>query len=279
MHNTLIRARPGCIGLFDSGVGGLSIAREVRHRLPRHDLVYIADSAWVPYGVRSPEEIRERSLLLSEWLVQAGVGIVVVACNTATAAAVPLLRERLTLPVVGMEPAVKPAATATRSGVVGVLATNGTLQSARFAALLDRFSTGITVLTRPASDLVNLVEAGVTEGDQAQKQVDDHVRPLVQAGADVIVLGCTHFPFLRDLIQQSAGPEVMIIETAHAVAMQVEKQVHTANLKAHLEGAVYSDYFSTSKSDRTAQVFSTLLKASDVHVQLLAQEDLASLMR
>ena len=209
------------IGVFDSGLGGISVLKEIRARMPSAALAYVADSAWVPYGSRGDEVIRQRALSLARFLLEDGADIIVVACNTATAAAVPMLRETIPLPIVGMEPAVKPATAATRSGVVGVLATVGTLQSARFAALLDQFGGNIQVLTRACPGLVEQVEAGDLDGPATRQLVDRYVRPLVQAGADTLVLGCTHFPFLRPLIEATAGPEVRIIDTGEAVARRV----------------------------------------------------------
>lgn len=209
------------IGVFDSGLGGISVLREIRARMPSASLAYVADSAWVPYGSRGEEFIRQRALALARFLVEDGADIIVVACNTATAAAVPLLRDTISPPVVGMEPAVKPATAATRSGVVGVLATVGTLQSARFAALLDQFGGNIQVLTRACPGLVEQVEAGDLDGPATRELVDRYVTPLVRAGADTLVLGCTHFPFLKPLIQATAGREVRIIDTGEAVARRV----------------------------------------------------------
>ena len=209
------------IGVFDSGLGGISVLREIAARMTAATLSYVADSAWVPYGSRGEEVIQRRARSLARFLVADGADIIVVACNTATAAAVPMLRATLPLPIVGMEPAVKPATAATRSGVVGVLATVGTLQSARFAALLDQFGGNIQVLTRACPGLVEQVEAGDLDGPVTRELVTRYVTPLVESGADTLVLGCTHFPFLAPLIQATAGPAVRIIDTGEAVARRV----------------------------------------------------------
>lgn len=210
------------IGVFDSGLGGLSVFREIRRRMPDASLYYVADSAWVPYGGRGDEFIQRRARSITSFLVEHGADMIVVACNTATAAAVPMLRETFEQPIVGMEPAVKPATAATRNGKVGVLATVGTLQSARFAALLDQFGGGIEVLTRACPGLVEQVEAGDLDGPRTRSLVTQFVAPLVNAGADTLVLGCTHFNFLRPLIQVTAGQDVHIIDTSEAVARRVE---------------------------------------------------------
>jgi len=211
------------IGVLDSGLGGISVLKEIQRRMPAASLVYVADSAWVPYGSREQRFIQQRARSLSQFLLDHGADIIVVACNTATAAAVPLLRETLPVPVVGMEPAVKPATAATRSGKVGVLATVGTLQSARFAALLDKFGGDIEVLTRACPGLVEQVEAADLEGPLTRTLVEQYVAPLLRAGADTLVLGCTHFSFLRPLIESVAGPGVHVIDTGEAVARRVEQ--------------------------------------------------------
>lgn len=211
------------IGVFDSGLGGLSVLKEIHQRMPAASLLYIADSAWVPYGPRSEDVIQHRARSLARFLVEHGADLIVVACNTATAAAVPMLRATMALPIVGMEPAVKPATAATRNGIVGVLATVGTLQSARFAALLDQFGADIKVLTRACPGLVEQVEAGDIDGPRTRLLVRQFVTPLVEGGADTLVLGCTHFAFLRPLVQTAAGPDVAVIDTGEAVARRVEQ--------------------------------------------------------
>lgn len=220
----------GPIGVFDSGVGGLSVLRHIRARLPREDLLFLADSGHAPYGDRSPAWIRARSVQLSEWLVSQGAKAIVVACNTATAAATSALRAHLALPVIAMEPAVKPATAATRSGVVGVLATTGTLESARFAALLDRFAVGIEVVAQPCTGLVEVIERGELDAPATRAMVTRFVTPLLARGADTIVLGCTHYPFVREVIAAVAGPDVKIVETGAAVARQVERRLIEASL-------------------------------------------------
>jgi glutamate racemase len=215
------------IGVFDSGLGGISVLQEIRRRMPAASLAYVADSSWVPYGARGEDFIQQRARSLARFLDEHGADIVVVACNTATAAAVPMLREIMRLPIIGMEPAVKPATAATRNGIVGVLATVGTLQSARFAALLDRFGANIEVLTRACPGLVEQVEAGDIDGPRTQLLVRQFVLPLVEGGADTLVLGCTHFAFLRPLIEAAAGPNVTVIDTGEAVARRVVQVAET----------------------------------------------------
>jgi glutamate racemase len=211
------------IGIFDSGLGGLSVLKEIHQRMPAASLVYVADSAWVPYGLRGDDFIRQRARSLTRFLVEHGADVIVVACNTATAAAVGMLRKTEEVPIVGMEPAVKPATAATRKGIVGVLATVGTLQSARFAALLDQFGGDIEVLTRACPGLVEQVEAADLDGPRTRMLVRQYVQPLIEGGADTLVLGCTHYAFLRPLVESVAGPEVTVIDTGQAVAARVEQ--------------------------------------------------------
>lgn len=213
------------VGVFDSGVGGLSVLRQIRLLLPAEDLIYVADTAWVPYGPRPPEQIRERSHTITRWLFEQGAKAVVVACNTATAAAVASLRETFHPPIIGMEPAVKPAAAASRNGLVGVLATAGTLSSTRFAALLERFAGNVEVISRPSPELVELVERGDIHSPHARAVVQTCVAPLLEQGVDTLILGCTHFPPLRPLIEVVAGPQVAIIDTGGAVARQLQRRL------------------------------------------------------
>lgn len=218
------------IGVFDSGVGGLSVLRHIRAILPAEDLLYVADSAYAPYGDRPPGWVRSRSVQLAEWLAEQGSKALVIACNTSTAAAATAIRERLALPVIAIEPALKPAAAITRSGVVGVLATTGTLESDRFASLLDRFGAGVEVVSQPCPGLVERIERGELDGEDTRTLVSRLVAPLLARGADTIVLGCTHYPFVRDLIAAAAGPAVTIVDAGTSVARQVQARLAEAGL-------------------------------------------------
>lgn len=218
------------IGIFDSGVGGLSVLRHIQEELPHENLLYVADSAHAPYGGKSPHEIQARSLALTEFLVGQGAKAIVVACNTATAAAIWLLRERFELPVIGMEPAVKPAVAATRSGVVGVLATTGTLKSAQFAALLENYGKSVRVVTQGCPGLVERVERGELDAPETRELLRHYIEPLLAEGADTLVLGCTHYPFLRPLIEQLTEGRVALIDTGAAVARQVRRRIEEGGL-------------------------------------------------
>ncbi|GAA6132824.1 glutamate racemase [Halopseudomonas sabulinigri] len=210
------------VGVFDSGVGGLSVLREIRQLLPAESLLYVADSGYVPYGDKPPEQIRERSRAIARFLIERGAKALVLACNTATAAAINDLRGEFDLPIIGMEPAVKPAALATRNGVVGVLATTGTLQSAKFAALLDRFARSVKVITQPCPGLVECVERGELSGPAVEALLQRYTAPLLAAGCDTLILGCTHYPFLRPALQRLLPPQVQIVDTGAAVARQLQ---------------------------------------------------------
>lgn len=209
------------IGLLDSGVGGLSVLREVRRLLPRADLHYVGDSAWCPYGTKRPAEIQARVFEIADYLLGHGAEILVIACNSATIHAVGALRAVYPLPVVGMEPGVKPAAERTRSGVVGVLATEASLAGEKFHQLVSAHASGVRVITRPCPRFVELVEAGRLEGPEAEAAVDEALAPLVAAGADVYVLGCTHYPFLRPLIEARLPAGAEVVDTGPAVARRV----------------------------------------------------------
>ncbi|MDQ6709633.1 MAG: glutamate racemase [Candidatus Dormibacteraeota bacterium] len=260
----------GPIGIFDSGVGGLSVLKEIQAETPGEELVYVADSAHVPYGSKSAEYIRQRSMTLTKFLLDQGAKAIVVACNTATAAAASHLRRNLDVPVIAMEPAVKPAAAATRRGVVGVLATEGTIKSTQLAALLERFGKGVEVVTQPGIGLVEQVEAGDLDGPETRRLVEKHTAPLLEASADTIVLGCTHYAFIRPLIADVVGPDVVLIGTGPAVARQVRRVLDTNGLlnPAARKGA---ESFWTSDVSATADRIFSLLLGRSVEVRRLPE--------
>lgn len=246
------------IGVFDSGVGGLSVLREIRKLLPHEDLLYVADSAYVPYGEKSQEFIQQRSLAISEFFIRQQAKAIVVACNTATSAAVELLRSRLTLPIVAMEPAIKPAAEQTRSRVVGVLATSGTLRSERFANLHARHGNGIEILVQPCPGWVELVESGNFENSEAQALIGRYVTPLIGKGADTLVLGCTHYPFLRNVIQEIAGADVAIIDPSPAVARELQRRLNQQHLLNTQERKGRETFWTSGEPSQVAVAVSRL---------------------
>ncbi|MEY3410698.1 MAG: hypothetical protein RL593_274 [Pseudomonadota bacterium] len=218
------------IGVFDSGVGGISVLKHIHTLLPNEDLMYVADSKFAPYGNKTPEFIQERALWIADFLIGKGAKALVVACNTATAAAVDLLRLKYHLPIIGMEPAVKPAAAASKTGVIGVLATSGTLKSAQFAALLEHYGQQVEVVTQACHGLVECVERGELDSTATQDLLASYVQPLIAAGADTIVLGCTHYPFVRPLIENLVGDDVVLIDTGAAVAKELKRRLEDARL-------------------------------------------------
>jgi glutamate racemase len=212
------------IGVFDSGVGGLSVLRALWQELPGQSFIYLADQAHVPYGPRPLEQVRAFSEAITRYLLAQGAGLIVVACNTASAAALHRLRE--TFPgtlFVGMEPAVKPAAEHTRSGAVGVLATPATFQGALYASVVERFANGVRLMQHTCPGLVAQIEAGDVEGAKTRAILEEALGPMLAAGIDTVVLGCTHYPFVIPLIEQIVGSGVRVIDPAPAVARQARR--------------------------------------------------------
>ena len=209
------------IGLFDSGSGGLSVLREIRKVLPSGRFIYYADNAHCPYGEKSAAYIQDRARAITRLLLDKGAEAVVVACNTATGAAIATLREEFDVPFVGMEPAVKPAALGTRSGVIGVLATAGTLKASKYINTKGLYENDVRIEEHVGEGFVQLVERLELDGPEAERVVRASLQPLLDAGADTIVLGCTHYPFLLPVIQRIADPGVRVIDPAPAVARQL----------------------------------------------------------
>lgn len=219
------------IGVFDSGIGGLSILHELRYQLPAEDLMYIADQANVPYGSRTLEQVRRFSESISRFFIDQEVKLIVVACNTASAAALHYLRQTFPdLPFVGMEPAVKPAAEVTQSGVVGVLATPATFQGALYASVVERFAQGVTILQDTCPGLVNQIEGGNIQGVETRMILLKALEPMLQQHIDTVVLACTHYPFVKPLITEIVGPNVRIIDPAPAIARQAGRVLANRSL-------------------------------------------------
>ena len=216
------------IGVFDSGVGGLSVLRAIRRELPHEDLIYIADSAHAPYGDRHRDFVESRAMALVAHLAGAGAKAVVVACNTATVIAVERLRASFALPIVAMEPAIKPAVVRTQSKVVGVLATTQTLASPAVARLCDRHGEGVRILLQPCPGLVEQIERGEIASAETRTLLTGYLAPLLAAGADTLVLGCTHYLFVEPLICELAGPQVAIVESSAAVARELRRRLGSA---------------------------------------------------
>lgn len=219
------------IGVFDSGLGGLSVLRELRTLMPAEDALYYADNAYCPYGLRSREEIQDRSARISRLLIELGAKTIVVACNTASAMAIDHVRAEFPeIPFVGLEPAVKPAVTLTRSGKVGVLATPRTVAGERLRWLIETHANGIEVRTVAATGLVELVEAGTLRGTEVVASLDPLLAPMLDAGVDVVVLGCTHYPFLRAEIEAFVGNGIPVIDSGAAIAKRTRSVLRERGL-------------------------------------------------
>lgn len=250
------------IGIFDSGVGGLSVFREIHKVLPEERYIYWSDNAHCPYGEKSREYIIERARTITDFLISEGADIIIVACNTATAAAIATLREEYPVKFIGMEPAIKPAALSTRTGVIGVLATAGTLKADKYLNTKGKYAEGIKITEHIGQGFVELVESGNTSGKEAEDIVKASLKPLLDEGADRIVLGCTHYPFLMDTITKVAHelyPErdTEIIDPAPAVAR------HTLEVMQE-EGLIRNDGFSMSihssgDPDQLTSIYNSIL--------------------
>lgn len=239
------------IGVFDSGVGGLSVMGAIRQRLPHENLTYLADQAHVPYGSRSLEEVRGYSEKITQYLLSQGAKVIVVACNTASAAALRYLRGRFPeIPFVGMEPAVKPAAENTQSGVVGVLATPATFQGELYASVVERFANGVTVLQHTCPGLVSQIEMGHLASVETRAILEDALFPMIDQGIDTVVLGCTHYPFVIPLIQDIVGAKIRVIDPAPAIARQVERVLDMHALRGVSASKGHINYLTTGNPDR-----------------------------
>lgn len=255
------------IGAFDSGVGGLSILLEARKLLPAEDLIYLADSAHCPYGVKPVEEIRRRSLEITDFLISLGVKMVIVACNSACVAGLDEVRAKhREIPVVGVEPAIKPAHEITRNGKVGVLATNMTLTGERFSVLVEKYATGVEVYTQPAPGLVEIVEEGKVETPETEALLRQYLQPLLGKGIDTLVLGCTHYPFLRGVAQKICGPNVIILDTGLAVAKQTARVLALRDLATVKTAPGKETFYTSGNPDLVTGVIRKLWRDPNLQV-------------
>jgi glutamate racemase len=262
------------VGIFDSGVGGLSVAAEIRRALPAEDILYVADTAYAPYGDRPLEEVRERALAIGRYLQAAGAKLLVAACNTATAAALERLREVLTIPVVGLEPAVKTGVALTQNRKVGVMATAGTLKSERFARLVRAHARGVEVVAQPCPGLADLIEEGHLDDAALRGCLDELTQPLKRAGVDTVVLGCTHYPFVSGPLARILGPRVELVDSAPAIARRTDQLLKDAGQRA--SGGVASFRFvTTGDPDRVGTIVGRLwsepVEVASVHIRPHAQ--------
>lgn len=257
-HSTFNAERS--IGIFDSGIGGLSVLRHIRALLPQEQLLYLADQAHVPYGSRSLAEIHRFSEGITRFLLEQNAKLIVVACNAASGAALTHLRQTFPhVPFVGMEPAVKPAAEHTRSGKVGVLATTSTFESQRYAALMSRFAQNVDVYEDPCRGLVSQIEAGQMDTPETEALLRGVLEPMLAEGVDTVVLGCTHYPFVGSVIERIVGPAVTLIDPAPAVARQTGRLLHQHDLLAPLDQRGSVRLFTTGDAAQLAELIPRLL--------------------
>ena len=255
------------IGVFDSGVGGLSVLRHLRAQLPAEQFIYLADQGHVPYGSRSAQEIIQFSQGITQFFLQLNVKAIVVACNTASAAALSLLRQQFVVPFVGMEPAVKPAAQQTQSGKVGILATGGTFASDRYARLTAKYAQGVTVWEDPCVGLVPEIEAGRLDSPAVHHILRAALTPMLAAGVDTVVLGCTHYPFVLAAVENILGTAVNIIDPAPAVARQTGVVLRQHNLAADNSQVGRVRFITTGAAEPYARQVTQLLELNDVAVE------------
>lgn len=249
---------PNPIGIFDSGVGGLSVIKEIRRMLPAEDIIYYADSAHCPYGVKKPEEVRRRIKKITDFLISRKAKIIVSACNTASIAGIDFLRQVFTIPIVGMEPAIKPASEITQNGKVGVMATDITINGDRFNSLLTRYANSIDIIKIPCPGLVERVEIGLTKDLETRQLLQSYLDPLISIGVDTVVLGCTHYPFLRTQVEEIMGPSVNVIDTGCAVAKQVTQIITQKGLQAGASKKGKEIFFTSGNPDQVNQVINNL---------------------
>ena len=258
-----INKQQGPIGIFDSGVGGLSVFREVQRQFPGEDLIYIADQAHVPYGTRTKGEVLDYSEGIVRFLIQKRTKLIIIACNTASAVALAELRRTYpSLPFVGMEPAVKPAAEDTSTGVVGVLATPATFQGDLYASTVERFAKGVKILQDTCPGLVERIEAGDLVSPQTREILVKALKPMMQAGVDEVVMGCTHYPFVIPLIEEIVGEEIQVIDPAPAVARQAGRLLEEYDLFNNGDRSGETSFFTSGRTDEMERLVSELLHLS-----------------
>ncbi|MGX5200863.1 glutamate racemase [Aliikangiella sp. IMCC44632] len=257
LHQQSERQAHSPIGIFDSGVGGLSVLNAINQLLPKENLIYLADTQYTPYGEKSEEQIKQRVLKIAQFLIQKKVKMLVVACNTATAAAVNNLRETYTIPIVGLEPALKPAILFSEKETVGVLATRSTLESEKYKTLKARFEGQADIIEKASSLFVEMVETAPLIGARQQALIKAELQPFIKANVASLVLGCTHYPFLTEAISRIMGPKVKLFESAQPVANEVKRRLETNLNSQQSNGAI--EFFS-SAPEKAQQSFERLLK-------------------
>lgn len=255
------------VGIFDSGLGGLSVLRAARRHLPDEAFVYVADSRYAPYGERDDAFIIERTLAIGEWLVREGAKALVVACNTATAQSIAVVRAKLAIPLVGVEPGIKPATQCSKTRVAGVLATQATLRSARFQALLERYAADCRFLCQPGHGLVQAVERCDTGSPELRALLAGYLEPMLAAGADTLVLGCTHYPFLDAAIRDITQARLDLVDTSDAIAHQLARVLDERGQRAAPFTAPPPPRLCSTSDGRHLQALAAALLALDAPVE------------
>ncbi len=251
------------LGIFDSGVGGITVLRAIREQMPSESVIYFGDQGHIPYGSRPMEQIRRFSEGITNFLLVQNAKIIVVACNTASAAALKYLRKRLPgVQFVGMEPAVKPAAEQTQTGKVGVLATPATFQGALYASVVERFANGVELLQDTCPGLVQQIEQGKLDGEETRRILEDALLPMLEKNIDTVVLGCTHYPFVIPLIQQIVGDNVRVIDPAPAVARQVRRLLEAGGMRSESKSNGKVKFYTSGDPDFLKSMLPLLLGES-----------------
>jgi glutamate racemase len=251
------------IGIFDSGVGGISVLRAVRAHMPEESVIYFGDQGHIPYGPRPMEQIRNFSEAITNFLLEQNAKIIVVACNTASAAALKYLREKFPdVQFVGMEPAVKPAAERTQTGKVGVLATPATFQGALYASVVERFANGVELFQNTCNGLVQQIEQGNLDGEETRKILENALLPMLEKNIDTVVLGCTHYPFVIPLIQRIVGENVRVIDPAPAVARQVGRLLEAGGIMSKSESNGEIKFYTSGDPEALISMLPVLLGES-----------------
>ena len=230
------------IGIFDSGIGGVTIFKSVKKLLPKENFLYFSDNLNSPYGNKSKKEIQTLSLKNSEWLLNKGCKIIIVACNTATTNCISLLRKSFKTPFIGVEPAIKPAATNTKTGNIGVLATKGTLNSNLFGITSNDYCSKIKIIEKNGDGLVEMIENGILNGTEIEKLLIKFLNPMIKSNIDHLVLGCTHFPLINDSIKKILPDNVKILESGEAIAKQTKKIIMDNNISGNNTNPTYNFY-------------------------------------
>jgi glutamate racemase len=255
------------IGIFDSGVGGISVLHEIHDLLPAENLIYVADSLHAPYGDKSSQHVCKRSSHLASFLLTHRIKALVVACNTATTEAISLLREELHIPVIGVEPAIKPAAKYSRNGIIGILATHRTLKSNRYQELVDLYASGKTILAQACPGLVEIVEAGKQNTQRTHELLEHYLHTILKQKADTLVLGCTHYPFLRKQIRAITGDNMLLLDTGVPVARQLQRILDQHDCKREKDKLAEVVFYSSHNDKQHLKAIQDLWgKTASIHL-------------